>query len=172
MDKFVKNKTPTNVEAEREEAGEPEVIAKVSDILKPSLKVSDDAPRVAMKVTAAVTSHRGPLPAPETFSQYDHICPGAAREILDMAIREQRHRHFVERAESIYPFLGMLAGFVVVSGCIGGAAYLAINGHDLIAGVLIGAQLLGVVYLFINSRLQQPHPPIDQNSKPDRFRRR
>ena len=40
--------------------------------------------------------HVGPLPAPETLAAYENLCPGAAREILNMAKDNQKHRHKTE----------------------------------------------------------------------------
>jgi hypothetical protein len=40
--------------------------------------------------------YSGPLPSVEDFRGYNDVCDGAARDILDMAGREQRHAHKIE----------------------------------------------------------------------------
>lgn len=37
--------------------------------------------------------HRGPLPSADEFAAYEAVFPGAAKEILDMAVRQQKHAH-------------------------------------------------------------------------------
>lgn len=43
--------------------------------------------------------HSGPLPPPETLEAYGKVVPGLAEKIVDMADREQRHRHELERED-------------------------------------------------------------------------
>ena len=47
--------------------------------------------RTAVKVFQSLTykSHRGPLPPAEEFAGYEAVFPGAAKEILDMAVRSR-----------------------------------------------------------------------------------
>jgi len=50
---------------------------------------------VSDRDTSLVTGshHVGPLPSPESLAAYEALCPGAAREILDMTKENQKHRH-------------------------------------------------------------------------------
>src|SRR6266571_813586 len=42
-----------------------------------------------------VRVHSGPIPDSETLAGYERVVPGTAAEIVQMAVREQRHRHAV-----------------------------------------------------------------------------
>jgi hypothetical protein len=68
---------------------------------------------IKMEVTR---SHAGPLPTVETYEGYERVCPGAAREILDMAVRQQSHSHKMERynahSEFWLPVIGISCGFL------------------------------------------------------------
>jgi len=52
---------------------------------------------VSRVIHQEMTRHSGLLPAPETFSAYDKVLPGAAERILTMAEKAQSHRHEMER---------------------------------------------------------------------------
>lgn len=52
---------------------------------------------VSMAIAVHEERHSGPLPAPKTLAQYDHVVPGAAERIIQMAEREQAHRHQHDR---------------------------------------------------------------------------
>jgi uncharacterized membrane protein len=46
-----------------------------------------------LRRVAIEKQHRGPLPTAEDFAGYEKAFPGAAKEILGMAIRQQSHAH-------------------------------------------------------------------------------
>lgn len=41
-------------------------------------------------------SYSGPIPPPESLEKYDKVVPGSAQTIIDMAVKEQEHRHDIE----------------------------------------------------------------------------
>jgi uncharacterized membrane protein len=90
-----------------------------------------------------VKSHSGPLPPAEEFAAYDGVFPGAAKEILDMAVRQQEHVHFCEKAaitgELRYRLFGMVAAVTVVLVLVIGAVMAAIYGQTALAATLGGA---------------------------------
>lgn len=51
----------------------------------------EDVPQeLAVRIRTVISeSHSGPLPQAEQFGEYEKVCPGAAKEILDMAKEEQ-----------------------------------------------------------------------------------
>ena len=151
---------------------EPEILNSASEALRPFLRDANQAPTAALQVVSAIHLHRGPLPAPELLGGYDEILPGAAREIMDMALREQRHRHAIERAESRYPFVGMAAGFVAFLLCMAGAIYLGMIGQPIIAALLVGTPLVGAIGWFINGRVQlrqaSPAPVVPSSKRKQR----
>jgi uncharacterized membrane protein len=105
--------------------------------------------------------HAGPLPAVEDFRGYNDVCPGAARDILDMAIRQQKHRHFVEKvgavADFCLPMLGVIAAVGVIAAMLWAGIYLAMNGHEQFAALIFtGTSLATVGGAFLQSRRPKP----------------
>lgn len=142
---------PVQTEAE---AIEPDFVGKAAEILRPMLANPAEAPKAAAAIVASVEMFIGPLPPPQHLQRYDSVVPGAAREIMSMAVREQSHRHKMQRLEMIYPYFGWFSGTVGLLGCIGGAIYLAtLGGHDALAGGLMGVPVVGVLGWFINARI-------------------
>lgn len=94
-------------------------------------------------------SMAGPLPISSEFAAYDNILPGAAREILDMAKNEQSHRHGLDRRDMnwgiLHQFSTLLLGVSLLILCILGAIYLTLKGHPIMAGLIVGVAVLGVV---------------------------
>lgn len=79
-----------------------------------------------------VEAFSGPLPDPKVFEYYERVCPGAAREILEMAKLEQRHRHADTRATRRLQFSGQFFGFLLAGGGIFGGVYVAHEGQSLV----------------------------------------
>lgn len=111
---------------------EMEALEPAVELLRPLLRDPKQAPQAVANV--AVQLFRGPLPPVDQFRGYNEVVPGSARQIIDMAIREQAHRHQMQTFEMLYPYLGWFAGFVGFMACIAGATYLATNGHEPVAG--------------------------------------
>jgi len=134
--------------------GKPEFVDKASELLKPLLRDPTQAPKTAAQLVAVLEMHKGPLPHPRILGGYDEIIPGAAREILEMAKAEQRHRHTMENRETAYPYFGMALGGTCLLSCIAGAVFLATHAYsEKVALALIGAPVLAGIGWFINSRL-------------------
>ena len=132
---------------------EPEFIGKAAEFLRPLLRDPDQAPRAAATILSTVEMFSGPLPHPEHLEKYERLVSGSARQILDMAGREQSHRHRMQLLEMVYPYLGWFSGTVGFLSCIAGAIYLGTVGHEPLAGGLLGVPALGVIGWFIHSRI-------------------
>jgi uncharacterized membrane protein len=120
------------------------------------------------------------LPSAEDFAAYEAVFPGVAKEILDMAVRQQ-HAHFCERStiegEIKYRTFGMLSAVRVVLILVVGAIYASIYGQTAVAIALGGAAgLTTLAGAFIKGRrlferdadnkVEKPH----QKKKPPRRR--
>lgn len=65
----------------------------------PKSPVRNRPPPVVQTATTLVAkNHSGPLPAPEDFTAYDMIVPGAAERILRMAEADSAHVREMEKA--------------------------------------------------------------------------
>ncbi len=113
--------------------------------------------------------HSGPLPPADVFADYDRICPGAAREILDMAVRAQTHAHDMEtralKSEASYRVLGIVTAGLVIAVMIGGAVTCAIYGYENAAmalGAAAGLSSLAGVFVrgqgLFEARKAEPVP--------------
>ncbi len=117
---------------------------------------------IKMEVTR---SHTGPLPTVETYEGYERVCPGAAREILDMAVRQQSHSHQMEKygatSEFWLPVIGIIAAVSIVISMFVAGVYLALNGHENLAiGVLSGTGIVTVVGAFLQrGKTEEPDTP-------------
>lgn len=119
---------------------------------------------VVQQITTEMTRlHLGPLPAVEDFEGYDKACPGAARDIMDMAVRQQKHQHWVEKAEvasdMLLPILGLIAAIFLVVAMLVTGVYLAINAHEQLGfGVLSGTGIAAVAGAVLQRRrTKQPN---------------
>ena len=101
---------------------------------------------------AVAETHIGPLPHPQTFAAYESILPGSAREILEMAKAEQKHRHDMERLESRYPYFGLSTGAAALLACVTGSVYLGWHGERVVAIALVGAPVLAAIGWLVNGR--------------------
>ena len=92
---------------------------------------------------AFTKSHRGPLPPAEDFEAYEAVFPGAAKEIIEMAVRQQEHSHFCERSEIQgelrYRMFGMASAVAIVLVLVVGAIACSIYGQTSVAIALGGA---------------------------------
>lgn len=95
----------------------------------------------------------GPIPPPALLGQYEEILPGMADRILQMAERQESHRHGIEKqavtAEINRGYLGMASGFLVaICGLsIGG---ILLYGNKVVEGsVFAGVTLVSLVAVFV-----------------------
>jgi uncharacterized membrane protein len=98
----------------------------------------------------------GPLPPPEVMQGYEKVCPGAADRILVMAERQSEHRRSLEARYQTQggrrEWLGMLLGFILAAGAIGGGIYLVAHNHQAEGLTSIILALGGLVSVFVYAR--------------------
>lgn len=93
-----------------------------------------------------------PLPPPELLRHYEEVVPGAAERILTLAEEEQRNYAALTRGASRYLLRGQLYGMLVCFAALGVVAFTAYLGHPVVAAILGGTTLTGVVTAFIVGR--------------------
>lgn len=62
-----------------------------------NVNIADDENRRVLLRARMEQSYSGPLPSPQDFAAYKETLPTAPERILEMAEREQEHRHKIER---------------------------------------------------------------------------
>jgi uncharacterized membrane protein len=130
-----------------------------------SISPTDKVPAGTITLEASSFFHAGPLPDPRALEYYEKVCPGAAREIIEMAKREQVHRHSNDGAARLSLLLGQIFGFTLgLVGLLGGI-YLASTGKSL-AGLGVFITSLGsLVGVFVLDRKLAVAPASDPPAK-------
>lgn len=129
------------------------IAERVAETLKPYLRDPDEVAHVVTRIVRVTESYSGPTPHPEHLERIEAIAPGSAREIISMAVREQKARHKLEFLTVAYPYIGLLCGFLVACMSFTFAYLLGMAGHTEVAAAMVGVSALGVIGWFIRSRL-------------------
>lgn len=107
-----------------------------------------------------LSSHKGPLPSPEQFREYEAICPGAADRIIKMAENEGDHRRNLEsqmvKATIATERRSQYLGLLVYLTSLGVGAYLLSAGVPVVGITTIlttlAAMLGGAVWNKVEDR--------------------
>lgn len=130
---------------------------------------------VTRVVTEFVAAFHGPLPPPSIMREYDDVVPGAAERIIDMAEKEQAHRHSWEQralsADRWYSMAGLLAGWSTALALAAGAVASAGIGQPGVGIALAAASATGMVWKLIQGRSERPEQQADEPPKPARRER-
>lgn len=98
----------------------------------------------------------GPLPAPDDFSRYEQIHPGAAKMILDMANQESEHRRAMEAKAMLRSHreavIGQTFGLLIGLGGLIATVMLGYFDQGTAASFVGSGTLLGLVTVFIKGR--------------------
>lgn len=113
---------------------------------------------VGRVLTAVMRSEQfsGPIAHPRHLREYEDILPGAAERIIAMAENEQSHNRSMETkiidAQVSDQKRGMRYGLTALALDLVLATYAGMGGNNILAGLLLGAGVLGVVGSFIKGR--------------------
>lgn len=104
-------------------------------------------------------THIGPLPDPETLTEYSEIIPNGAERIMQMAEKQLDHRMKMENkvigGQMLQSNIGQFLAFLIGIAALVASTYCIINGYEW-SGSLIGiGGLTGLVTAFIKGRSQQ-----------------
>lgn len=122
----------------------------------PSAEIRECPPDSIRTAVVESAAFSGPQLPPTTYRGYDEVLPGSAERILRMAEKEQNHRigwegEAMHRA-SQHGHLGLWFGFLIAVFALVTSASLAMNGHDLVAGVIGCSGIAGAAAGFIRER--------------------
>lgn len=102
---------------------------------------------------------QGPLPDPEDLAKYDQIIPEGADRIMKMAEHQSAHRIEIEKvvisSQQVQSQRGQNFGLVIAIVGIGASVFLAMNGHNMVAGVLGGTTVVSLAIAFITGKRAQ-----------------
>jgi len=120
-------------------------------------KIREEPSREVINVVKAVSQQfSGPLPPPHILGEYDNVQAGLAARIVEMAEKEQAHRHGIEAqalsasisTEKRGQHYALLLSLVILVGSM----FLVYSGKEIAGSLLAGASLTGLAYIFITGR--------------------
>ncbi len=116
--------------------------------------------------------HAGPLPRAADLYEYEQVHPGLANRIVNMAEREQQHRHQIETAQVENPYrlakYGQVYGFLALLTVLAFAAWLVAAGHPGWATAVSGLDVVGVAAVFVRGRNRAPRDASTNGKKAKR----
>lgn len=117
-----------------------------------------------------VSTHRsGPLPDAEELARYEKITPGFAKEILEMAKSSQAYRQRQGEKSLSGAIWKDRLGQIFAIICVFVFAYIALEmikaGAFGYAALLLGAELVGLVGVFVLGRSDKKEEPKPQAKK-------
>jgi len=130
-------------------------------------EVIEAAERAATRVVQEVTevliraeSSSGPLPNPDNLAKYEAAIPGLGNRIVEMAEREQAHRHSINKqiadTEGKLGGRGLNYGLIVALGGFLVTTILGLAGKTVVASILGGGELVSLVAVFVVGRIRKP----------------
>ncbi len=104
-------------------------------------------------LVGTIHQYSGPLPDPRTLAEFERICPGAAKIILNRFVSQGEHRQQLENmalaSEIRNSGRGLVFGLIIGLAAIGGATACILMGHEW-GGSLLGAGgFSGLVGVFV-----------------------
>ena len=100
--------------------------------------------------------HKGPLPVASQLNDYNIIVPGAAERIIQMAEKDQKHVHEMEKAaldgQKSVESRGQNYAITAVGMALGVVAYMSYLGHPKEAAALGTAVVVGLAIAFITGK--------------------
>ena len=124
-------------------------------------------------------THNGPLPPARTLAGYEKVLPGAAERVMQMAEREQAHRHQMQVTQQKFEAdlqtkaiteqleinkTGQRYGFIISLVVLALAGVMAFTGHEVLALTLAGIDLVGLAAVFVVGRLAPGKQPAEAPS--------
>lgn len=114
-------------------------------------------------------SFSGPLPPPQLLKQYNDVVPNGAERLMQMAERQQGHRHDLEnvvingnvKAEARGQWMGLLISVVVIVA----GTYLAAMGKQITGGLLVGVDVVALASVFVIGKQKQQRE-LDKKKEP------
>ena len=101
----------------------------------------------------------GPLPPPEVLAAYEKVFPGCAKSIVEMAQKEQAHRHEQDSGDLTLAKRGQLIGGGLALVAVLGAIYLVAHDKSISGLSVLGAVVVALGGAFVYDRYQRTHSP-------------
>lgn len=143
------NKSKKNTPQKRSANNNPKVLSE--------LDVEEIKREVLISVERSI--HSGPIPSPEALQKYNKIIPDGAHRIMKMAENQSEHRISIEKKvinnQLFQSKLGQTLAFVIALVCLYVSWDLAKSGYEIVASIIGGVTILGLVSTFIYGKVKQ-----------------
>ena len=117
----------------------------------------------------------GPLPPPEVLIEYNKVYPECGRAIVEMAHREQSHRHGAEDRQLDGDIglarRGQLIGGLLALIAVGGAIYFLDHDKSVAGLTVLGTVVVAFGSAFVYDRHQRARPPDEPEEEEDEGRK-
>lgn len=115
------------------------------------------------------SSYSSPLPPPEIIEGYEKILPGSADRILTMTEKQGEHRRKLEESVVTSDIkrsnLGLWLAAGVTTIIVLCATYLAVNGRETTAGIMVGTAMVTLSGNFIYGSIARKNERIEKQQK-------
>ncbi len=160
--KPVKAEKPTSSESQKQI-----ILPKELEPIIKKLEPKDQ--NIILKSFSISQSHSGPLPPPEQLEKYNQIIPNGAERIMIMAENQSSHRLGIEDkvidGQVTQSGKGQIFGFIIALISILLSFTLAMFEHYLVAGIIGGSTVVGLVTVFVIGKHVQKKELADKNPK-------
>ncbi len=158
--------TPVNKDSQKK-ASENASSDPVSDALDPilnDLELPEDKKQKIKAALISVTYQRalsfsGPLPPPSILEEYSSVIQNGAERIMKMTENQSAHRISIEKqvisSQINQSSRGQWLGFIIGIVGLGLATFLAVMGHEIIAGIFGTTTIVGLTAVFVIGKRAQ-----------------
>lgn len=113
----------------------------------------DRAVEIQLESIESTEMFAGPLPPPSALAAYGRIQKDLVGRIVEMAEKQQAHRHRMEdritRSSTILSFMGLASGLIIGLAGLGLATKMVLEGHDVAGSIIGGVDLVALVGTFV-----------------------
>lgn len=117
-----------------------------------------------------VQHYSGPIPPATELERYERVHPGLADRIVQMAEREQAHRHSFDAETMRRDFdegrLGQIFALLIGLTAILVGGVCALNGANWTGSIIGGGGVIGLVSVFVYGRRHAQSLPAETSEKP------
>ncbi len=130
-----------------------------SFVVEPGEPTTVDA--TTRRVTVSSVAYSGPIPPPSMLREYEDVCPGSAKLLIENFDRQSKHRQSLESRHQWHSqarsWGGLASGTLLGIGSLLLAAFMSYNGQSLVSAatfISAVAALCGTFYYGRRSQLQ------------------
>lgn len=137
-------------------SGPPAIPNEISSILE-LMPEGEPRQRALLLMTRVVSrAYRGPVPDAEEMGRYKSIDPSFPERFVQMAEKEQTHRHQMDKGDQANDFnlkkSGQDKAFYALLALLSVIIALVFMKETTVAGILAGTTIIGVVSIFVAGR--------------------